>query len=232
MNGTLAAVPALRTLSRGDSAQIVGVTKLFTLAMLSRYARREWRTTLNEDKLQAAIHSGAINILRFFDVPTQHQQAALDEFMSLDAQYNADCDYRDTTKPGQGLGLCPEIIFLLILALREMGHTAPLPITALHPPARDQEDFLMRGGRPPDGVSITELISYELRLVDATLVMSIVHTTFRTGTIPQAMAQLLDPVARQRMEALALATRGDSGTATVGALTAFLDYVGPVGLLH
>jgi len=173
-NASLDLVPELRLLWRATDEQMVGVVKFYTLAMLSRWARKVWRGQLAQSDYSVVLPTMATNTLNFFGSRVDGDVA---EFLAVDAQFNADRNRIDVAIANDEsvLSHVSELDLLAALVARELGRPLTSDIVSLDLPVEDLFDLLAAGWKPVWGDSVEGLLAFQQVILDAEIWMFDFH---------------------------------------------------------
>lgn len=115
--------------------ETLGITRIFTLAMVSRWAFWRWRE-LEDPALQANLQNAGRDVIGFF---AGANESTFSDFLISTAQLFADSD--EVENP------LIETDFVLALAARELGVPLPVALSQLTPPV-DYYRLVSTGWKP------------------------------------------------------------------------------------
>lgn len=165
----------LRARWSGSQEEIVGVAKIFCLAMLSRWTAFVWAPTNSAADLQLSLENAAKDLLRFFGALSDE---ALHEFLCVHAQFQAEVALlKDPAHEGLSLA---EVDLLLSLAARELGRPLSVAITGLPIPSPSSVE-LIAAGWTPIPATVGELVAAQLVLLDSMKAMLEQYEYFLKG---------------------------------------------------
>lgn len=165
-NSLLRSIPELAALWTGTREQAEGITRVLSLAMLSRFAR--WAWPADDPRASESVNASATNVCRFFG---DRRPECVAEFLLLNEQFNTDRDFNDravSTDVGTLRNI--EVELTVGLAARELGRPLAVPISSLDLPLEDWRDLLLAGWKPL-GNGLATLLVAPIALAEAEVSM-------------------------------------------------------------